>query len=263
MVDMTPLYPHIGPALMVLFRLSGLFIFAPVLGSPMIPPRVKALLVLTLTASIYATMIPMLTEQDVIPMTLTIWDIAPRVAMELVIGLIIGFVAGLPLIAVQLGGLTMGQQLGMGLARTLDPITGVSGNVLGQILFYMALVTFLMLGGISEMFRVLLLSFTHIPLGGFAVDLDLIDLILGVLTSAYELALRIAAPVLCLIFLQTFALGFISKTATAFNIMSMGFPLRVMLGSSVLIASLAAINDEIANDVLEGFTELALFIGGG
>lgn len=251
--------PHLTPALMALFRISGIFIYAPVLGSSIIPLQIKALFALALTAASYGVVYPILLESGQLPLEFSFWALAPVMASELLIGVMIGFLAGLPLVACQLGGQTIGQQLGVGLARAFNPAFDDEAEVIGQMLFYMAMATFLLAGGVEILLRFTLDTFEHVPVGAFILSTDLIAVCLGALTSAFELAIRIAAPVLALIFLQTFALGFISRTAPAFNIMSLGFPMRVVVGLIMLIATIYAIDEIIADemfDVLEAIEEL-------
>ncbi len=261
MIDLTPILPHVGPFLIVLSRITGLFIFAPVLGSEIIPARIKALLALALASASYAALSIPLTAHGAIPLPATVFDLAPLMAMELFIGLTIGFLAALPMLATELGGLIVGQQLGLGFARVYNPAMESDADVVGQMLFYLAMVVFIALGGIDLMFSILLNTFVNVPPGGFAATGDLLALIAGLLTSAYELAIRIAAPVLCLIFLETFALGFMNKTAPAFNILSLGFPIRIILGTVALIAALGPIHEGVIDSVREALDLAAGFFG--
>ncbi len=254
MIDLTPILPHVGPFLIVLSRITGLFIFAPVLGSQVVPGRIKALFALAMTTATYATLSGTLAEHGAVPLPLTLFGLAPLMAMELAIGLAIGFLASLPMLATELGGLIVGQQLGLGFARVYNPAMETDAEVVGQMLFYLAMVIFLALGGLETMFVILLDTFEHVPPGAFRVTGDLLALAGGLLTSAFELAIRIAAPVLCLIFLESFALGFMNKTAPAFNILSLGFPIRIILGTVALIASLGPVHEGVTGlvgDVLD------------
>jgi len=259
MIDLTPILPHVGPFLIVLSRMTGLFIFAPVLGSPVIPGRIKTLLVLALSTATYSVLTPALAGHGAIPLPVTLLDLAPLMAMELLIGLAIGFMASLPLLATELGGLVVGQQLGLGFARVYNPAMESDADVVGQMLFYMAMVVFIALGGVEVMFAILLNTFENVPPGGLPVTGDLLALAGGLMTSAYELAIRIAAPVLCLIFLETFALGFMNKTAPAFNILSLGFPIRIIIGTVALIASLGPIHEGVIETVGEVLDLMAEF----
>ncbi len=172
--------------------------------------------------------------------------------MELAIGLVIGFMASLPLIAIQTGGLVMGQQMGLGFASFFNPAIDDEADVVGQMLFFMTLAGFLIIGGHEAMVLAVLRSFEHLPLGSFAVNADLIQLLAGLLTSALELALRVAAPLLALIFLESLAMGFLAKTVPQLNILSLGFPLRILAGLLIIILGLTVI-DQV---MMEGMQEV-------
>lgn len=233
------LLPHMVPFLMVLFRLTGIFIFAPMFGSNVIPMKVKILLALTLAFCVYP-MVPIVTDIE-----LSFGNIALAIGSELLIGAVIGYGANLPLIAVQLGGLLMGQQLGLGLARVFNPEFNEETDVLGQMLYLTALVIFLALNGHYLMLSVLVGSFQAIQMGGFTPDMQLLQLMVGLLHAMFELAIKVAAPLLCLVFLETIAMGFLAKTVPQLNILSLGFPLRIIVGMILLIALVVPLYDEV------------------
>ncbi|MGD9692788.1 MAG: flagellar biosynthetic protein FliR [Phycisphaerales bacterium] len=249
--------PHIPPFLVVLARIGGLFVFAPVLGSPAIPMRIKALLAVALTMAIY----PTLDLHRAAQLQLTLADMAPVMASEALVGLALGLVAGLPMLSVQVGGLLMGQQMGLGLATIFNPAIDSEGDVVGQILFFSALALFLAAGGLESLFKAVLISFNTLPLGGFSAADSPVALITGLVTSGFELAVRVAAPVFAILFVETVASGLIMKTAPQLNILSLGFPIRIMLALVVVYGSLTAIHeasgDELAHAIRQGFEWVA------
>jgi flagellar biosynthetic protein FliR len=244
---------HVPAAVLVLFRIGGLMIYGPVFGASVIPPRIKVFLCVVLGCAVY----PIVVERAGVPrLDLDLWTLAPLVFFELMIGLLIGYLASLPLVAVQVGGLVMGQQMGLGFARFYNPAMEDDADVLGQVLFMMTLAGFLLIGGHESMLLAVLHSFRHIPLPAMASlhpGPELLSLLTGVLTAAFEMALRVAAPLLALIFLQTLAMGFIAKTVPQVNILSLGFPLRVMAGLLIIILGLVVMNEvvmDLVNDTL-------------
>ena len=111
--------------------------------------------------------------------------------------------------------------------------------VFSEFYFLLALTAFVILGGHRVMITTLVGSFDVIPLGGFRPDLTLLELLIGMMGTIFNLAVCVAAPLLCLIFLETLAMGFIVRTVPQINVLSVGFPLRILLGIGLLIASLA------------------------
>jgi flagellar biosynthetic protein FliR len=238
---------HVPPALLVVFRLGGLMIFGPVFGSPAVPVRVKVLLSFAIGLAVY----PLLAARGLVGpgLDLGLWTLAPLVGSELLVGVVVGLLASLPLVSVQTGGLIMGQQMGLGFARFYNPGIDDEADLLGQVLFFLALAGFLLVGGHESMVLAILRSFEYLPLGAFHLDLDVVSLLAGLLLSVLELALRVAAPVLALVFLESVAMGFMAKTVPQLNILSLGFPLRILAGIAIVALGLWVIDDVVMDEI--------------
>ncbi len=240
-IDLQPVVMHLPAWGLVLFRLTGIFIFAPVFGSSAVPGRVKLFLALGLSFCIY----PMLLHPSsgaasgiitLLGSGFHLWSLPVAVAMELLIGLVIGYAASLPMIALQLGGRAIDQQMGLGFAGVVNPEFNEQTGVVSEFYFVLAMAVFLILGGHRVLLITLVGSFERIPLGGFVPNGHLLSLVIGMLSTVFDLAMRVSAPVLCLIFLETVAMGFIARTVPQMNILSIGFPVRIIMGAVLLIA---------------------------
>lgn len=238
------LLPHVPAFLMVLFRITGVFVLAPVLGSPTIPMRVKVFLAVTLTLCVYPMV---LTSPASAPGLahiaaggLSLWTLGPLIGAELLIGYAVGYLASLPLAGVQSGGHLIDQQMGLGIAGLYNPELDEQGGVTSEIMFIGAMAVFVLLGGHRAMLSVLVGSFDRIPPGGM-LDADalagLTHLAVGLLTVMFELALRVSAPLLCLIFIERMAMGFIARTVPQMNILSVGFAVNILTGLAVTAAA--------------------------
>lgn len=256
---------HAGPFLLVLFRLSGLFLFAPAISSPIIPARVRLLLVMVFSLAIYPTIPP---EQQV-PVRMDWMSLGIAVGTETLIGMTIGLLAALPMYAVQMAGLIVGQQMGLGLANVYNPALDIEGDAVGQLLLYVALAAFLALGGIDVVFLATAKTFANIPvgsvlggtgeMGGSSIAIfsnSVLNLLTGVVMSGFELALRVSAPVLCLIMLETVASAFIMKTMPQLNIMSIGFATKIVVAMLGLILAMGAIAHAVGDDQAIGLSRL-------
>jgi flagellar biosynthetic protein FliR len=252
---------HIPPLMLVMFRIGGLMIYGPVFGAPVIPMRVKVFLSLLIALATYPTLSTSCLAQQ--PLTLELWSLAPLVGLELIIGLLIGYMASIPLIAVQTGGLLMGQQMGLGFARFYNPGMDADADIVGQMLFFMALAGFLIIGGHEAMMLAVLRSFHYVPLGGLAMDGDVLALLAGLLLAAFELALRVAAPVLALVFLESLAMGYMAKTVPQLNILSLGFPIRILAGFAMITLALVVMNDVIMDGIDVVLNEIFIWVERG
>ncbi len=254
MISFEPLLPHLPAWALVLFRLTGIFLFAPMLGSRILPMRVKALLALALSFCIYPSLLDAGSPSAVlitplIESGLSFWSMAGAIAMELAVGLAIGYGASLPMIGMQLGGQIIDQQMGIQLAGVLNPEFGEESGIISEFYFLLAVHIFIILGGHRVLFETLAGTFSTIPPGGFHPDGELVQLFLGLINAIFELALRVAAPLLCLIFAETVAMGFIARTVPQMNVLSVGFAIRILIGAFVLIMAVG-IHSDVYTDAL-------------
>lgn len=255
---------HLMPALAVVFRFGGLAIFAPILASISVPGRVRVFLFILLGLAVYPTLAAGRFVEIGEPFSLG--ALAPLIAGELLIGAIIGFLAVLPMAAMQMGGLLMAQQMGLGFARIYNPAFDDESDVVEQMFFFLGLATFIGMGGMEQMVDAIVRSFhlvriggigAVVAVGGYALDNGLLRLVAGMLVAATDLALRVAAPLLCLFFLETIAMGFVSKSVPSLNILALGFPLRIMAGLSVMVLGMGAIGEVLRSFMVFDFEALS------
>lgn len=241
-----PILKHLIPFALVVARLGGLFLFTPLLANQTVPRRFRALLAVMFGAAVYAG----LPSSVQVSPEVSLAGLLPLVLSELLIGAVMGFIAGLPVIAMDMAGVIIGHQMGMGLGRVYNPDLGADTDSLGQILMYVALASYVALNGLDAMFMALLQTFGKVPIGEFASgDGVPIEALVGVITSGTELALRVSAPVLCIIFLLMIALGLIGKTMPQINIMSVGFTFKMFLGIAILAAAMGIIQQVTSEEI--------------
>lgn len=240
------LYQHVGPMLLLLARVGGLFIFAPLLSSAMLPGRVKALFLFMLTLSLYplAGRVPE-PPADIIALGVDM-------LFEMMIGMTLGLLAALPLYAAQLGGQLIDHQVGMGLAHVYNPALDADSTVIADMVLNVGVALFLTMGGLEALLIGVARSVDAVPLGAASAVASPLDLLVSLLTSGFELALRVAAPVLGVIMLETVASAVLSKTIPQINIMSMGFAIKIIAGVTTLVLALPAISDAVTGAVGAG-----------
>ncbi|MEM6749891.1 MAG: flagellar biosynthetic protein FliR [Planctomycetota bacterium] len=257
MTDLGPILIHSPAWLMVLFRLTGMFLLSPMLGSATVPRTVKVLFAFVLSLAIYPTLLSDPTQPAFghllgwVGSAPSLWALAPVVALELLIGYFIGLCATLPLITMQLGGHVIDQQMGLSFAQIVNPELGDSSGVVGEFFFMLGLGLFAILGGHLAIVAVLIGSFQAFPPGGLAAMEGMPAVFTGLLSMTFEIAVRIAAPVLCLMLLITTGMGFVARTVPQMNILSVGFSIRILSGGMMLTLVIAAVGDRFI-DAFDG-----------
>jgi flagellar biosynthetic protein FliR len=238
--------PHAPVFIVVLSRVAGIFVLTPLLSSSVLPVRVRAMFALAMTVALY----PLVAPGEMVGMEIDLVMLLPLVATEMLVGVCIGAIATIPLMSVQLGGLLMGQQMGLGMAQVVDPAMDIEGDNLGQILFIVAVGTFIMLGGLESLIAGLVVSFERVPAGEFGISDMPLDAYVGLVQSGFELAMRVSMPVLAIIFVENLAMGFLMKTVPSLNIMSFGFPVRILMGLFALLIGMTAMSQIIGDEVV-------------
>ena len=222
MIDIPSL--HILEAFLIIgVRLAGLLLFAPFLGSGVIPPQIKATLALALTLVLYPLVSPYFSS-----MPLDRW---PVVALgELTIGAAIGIAASVVFDAVQMAGQILSVQMGYSLINILDPNTQVESSVVATFHQLLVMLIFLQLGVQFWLLRAIANSFRYLPPGSAHIDGTFVRTLFTSGSMVIEIGIQIAAPGL--------SATLLGKASPQLPVMLLGPAVKSMLGLAVLVASL-------------------------
>jgi flagellar biosynthetic protein FliR len=222
--------------LLALVRITGVVMFAPVIGSHTIPRRIKITIAMALTLGL----LPAIPPAQSVPSNLGILGVG--IASELAFGIAIGLCANLAFVAAQWAGEMAGQQMGFTLSGLMDPEAGAQGSVLGDFYLMFSLVVFLLVNGHHALIRGLGASFSSLPLLSVSMNRNILDLFLGLLQSATILSLQLAAPLLITMLIVDFSLGLMARVVPQINVLALSLSVRSAAGLIVLllIAALTA-----------------------
>jgi len=220
---------------LVLFRLAGMMMFAPLFGSAKIPVRIKAMVALVLAMVMTSSL-----NTRHVDLPETTWGLALGIGAEMAFGLVLGMVVSLVFIAAQWAGEIIGQQMGLNISEVLDPQFGQGGSLVGDMYFMLTMMVFLspFVNGHHALIRGVRMSFDALPLMSVGINLELLDLLVGLLQSSAALAVQLASPMLMTMLIVDLALGCIGKAMPQMNVMAMGLSIRAILGVIVLVLGL-------------------------
>lgn len=239
---------------LVLARVSSFIATIPYLGGKYVPNLIKAGTALALTCFWFtesgATSVRVAVAMEQQP-----WIVfAMAVGREVLIGCAMGFVFGLFLIPFRIAGEYIAQEMGLTLGSISDPtrpetrtVFGEFFEVFGALLFFTQDVHHLFLAALHS-------SFSQHPIGGSILPIPVASQ-LAALSSATEWGLTLAAPVASCLFITSLVLGLMSRVAPQLNLMSFGYPLRIVVG---LIATYLLWPDLVPRmiSVMHRFSEL-------
>ncbi|MET4678158.1 MULTISPECIES: flagellar biosynthetic protein FliR [unclassified Luteibacter] len=252
-IDLSQLEGWVGGALWALARISGLMLLAPVLGSNMIPMRIRIGLTILLTVTL-APLAPL----DIRPLSAA--GVAV-LAQQVLIGAALGFILKLVFEAVAFGGQFVSQAMSLGFAETVNPGVGGTTPVISQ--FYTMLVTllFLVMNGHLQLISLLADSFRTLPVGTQGIGAEGLWGVLTFATHLFAGAVRVALPALTAVLVVNLGFGAISRSAPSMNLFAVGFPITICLGVLAVWLSLRALPGAFESLQVTAWTAMRQLIG--
>ncbi len=224
---------HVVGFLLLFFRFAALFIAVPIFSHQSIPAVVKAAMAFFFTIIFYPIMPALTFEINTLNLVLAIFG-------EFMFGLVIGLVLQLSFNIITFAGGQISFVMGFSMASAIDPQTGVSMPIISQFLSLMALMALFTLNLDQWMILYISKSLSAIPLGGFLISKHVFTYIVHAASNMFLVGFMIAFPVLALSWLSDIMFGMLMKTMPQFNLLVIGFPIKIMLSLLVLIATLGS-----------------------
>lgn len=243
---------HIIGFLLLFFRFAALFIATPIFSHNAIPISIKTSMAFVFTIVFYSSMPPLTIHIDMATIVLAILS-------EFLFGLAIGVVLLLAYNVITFAGGQISFMMGFSMASAIDPQSGVSMPIISQFLSLLGLMILLAL----DLHHWLLLfidgSLQSVPLGGFVMEKEFFAYTIHAATNMFLVGFLIAFPITALAWLQDVIFGMLMKTMPQFNILVIGFPIKITISFAVLIATLATIMYLLKGAILEAFNALEMF----
>jgi flagellar biosynthetic protein FliR len=240
--------------LLVLTRISGVFLFAPILSSNTLPRMFK--FIVTFAMAILATSVVRPVDME----ARTAIDVVIFLAAELLIGRVLGLMMDMSFQALQLAGQNAGNQLGLSLANVVNPQFDEQISTTSVVYVTVASLIFFIVGADREIFAALLETFQVIPLGRAVLDDSLLPMVMDAFREGMIFALRVSAPVTVSLLMAEIAMGFVGRTVPQLNVQSVGFSVRILLGITVTMVSLTSagllFHDELNKDLYYAYQAL-------
>lgn len=243
-------YTLLPAFLLVLFRISGLVLAAPLFSSPVLPNQFKALLCVGMSLAVFPMMLPHVN----VPATLT--SAIGGMVGELAIGVLIGLGISLIFTGIQIAGQLVSQQAGLSLGDVFNPMFESSTTVVSEIYFYVATVIFLAVGGDHALIRALLDSFSTIPVLTLQSTHSFTEVMVELLTLSFTTAIRVGGPTMLALLLSFLTIGFVSRTVPQLNLMTVGFPIKLALAMAIMALTMMSLEPVLLDGVHTCFDAL-------
>lgn len=183
---------------------------------------------------------------------------------EMLIGILSGLFLVLLFAVFQLAGQFFSLQMGFGASQVFDPLAQIEIPLVGQFLNMIAMVIFVVSGGMQRIFL-------HGVLGSFsaltAADLatagpDIMTLVTGSLGRLFEQSLVLAFPILGTLFLVQVTMGLFGKAAPQMNLLMLGFPLAIGVAFLMIFLLMPFLVEAFEVVIDEAFLQMDFLLAG-
>jgi len=157
---------------------------------------------------------------------------------EAMIGLILGSVARLYFMSINVAGQIMSNSLGLSSAQVFNPMLGSQSNTLEQFQVTFAMLLFLGFNGHHILLTAINESFKVIPMSFDMIKWEGVKTAAAMGSDILSLGLRLSAPVLVALFLTQVSMGVIGRVVPQINVLVTSLHLTIIIGLFVIFMTL-------------------------
>ena len=221
--------------LLVFARIGAGLMMLPGIGEAYVTPRIRLMLALLITLIVLpavASDLPALPDSPI--------ALALLLVGEIIIGIFLGMLSRLMLVAFDIAGMIISFHLSLANAFVFNPAAASQGSIVGAFL----LITAMLLIFITDLHHLMILTVID-SYGLFQVGVmppidDMAHTITRFLADSFELALRIAAPFVIVGLVLNLGMGLISRLMPQIMIFFVAMPVQILLGMTVLALTVSA-----------------------
>lgn len=236
---------------LLLVRTGALMVFFPFFNHMQIPVVVKATLSLILTFVLFPLASPPAGLDS-----LNVQYLILEALSELMLGLCAGVMLMLVFGAISLAGEQISMIMGFSMATVMDPQSGISTTLISNALNLIVLLAFLLFDGHHLVLYFLSYSLEFVPLGGYYPEQNVLKYAAQGMVNLFLYGFIISFPILALSLMTDLMFGMLMKTMPQFNLLVVGFPIKITIAFVVIMAILAVIVKLFTNLMMQVLNDL-------
>lgn len=260
----TNLLTILSPANLILFvvvftRFSGLMVTVPLISKYPIPTQIKVWFMAIVSFIVF----PIVMAKSGFQAPTNIPELTLILLKEFIIGYIIGFVANIVFIGVEIAADLVSMQMGLTAAQAMDPTTGDTSPVVGQAYTILASFVFIGMNAFQWIFMAVCKSFQILPPGyKIVISGNLTQNVIYLTSQIFIIGLSIALPIFSVLLITDFLLGFVAKMMPKMNIFMVALPVKIYLGLLLFIMMLQPLYDQMQALLLKYLSQIIAVLGG-
>ena len=203
-------------------RIGAFIVTAPLFGSRSIPLQVR-IVASAIIGSAVMGLVDVPSPNDFDELTLV-----GVIVTELAVGVMAGLILSIWFAAVVMAGEKIATAAGLGYAAQMDPESGGQTPVVSRALSMFLLMAFLAMDGHLIVLRVILESYSYLPIGHLPAFGALIKGGISAAGSMFFAASLIMLPIIVVMLLMNLSAGVITRSAPTLNLFSFVFPMNLL-----------------------------------
>ncbi len=227
--------------LMVFLRASAMLSVFPVFSARNFPVQLRLALG-ALLAGMVATTLPAAAVQAA-----DFWGLAGQMAVEIGLGLIIGFTCRMIFFALEIAGSVMSAEIGLAMPPGMNPLTDTQSTTVSLMLYYLAAMLWLSL----DMHHWMLIGFQKtyaiLPIGAAHLSQAAVKDMIARTGGIFAVALQMSAPLLAVSFIISLVFAVLGRAVPQMNVFAESFAVRPLIGLSVFGLTLDLMSEHIMN----------------
>lgn len=212
--------------LLLFTRIGAILMLMPALGEDLIPVRMRLSFALAFTLVVYPLLAPNLPA-----MPADLMAIAALIFHELAIGLILGAIARITVMATQVAGAVIAFQTGLSAAMAADPTqAGVQGAIFGSFLSFLGMVLIFATDLHHMALAATYDSYVVFPLDVPLMFDDAAQLAIRTVAGAFSVGVQMAAPFIVFGLVFNLGAGILARLMPAMQVFFVLMPANIMIG---------------------------------
>lgn len=163
-----------------------------------------------------------------------------------------GYMLNFVFYGISFAGTLIGYDMGLMMAEVMNPLQETSNNVVGEMIYFISMMIFLLINGHHYIISAVVASFDVIPIAKFSVTLPVVQMIVKYSFAVFTIALKIASPILVSFFLIHIAEGIIARVIPNIQVFFITQPAKIAIGF-VFLSALAPLYVFAIKNLLQNY----------
>jgi flagellar biosynthetic protein FliR len=226
---------------LVFARLGAVLAFFPLFAGGNVPVMVRV----SLSALVAFLVLPTVPSVHFEGASLVV--VIKAMAMEVSVGLLLGFICRLVFFAIELAAGIVAAEMGLQMSNIFNPLGQELMPTPGAILFWLAVMLMFSMDMHHWLLAGFQQSFSAVPIGGAGMNAALYADVLARTGKVITAAVQMVAPVLACSFLVTMIFSLLGRAVPQMNVFAESFPVKSMAGLFVFGTTMTLMATHIMN----------------